>query len=320
MQRADDRHEQHHGRHPRVPLTEHQGAEGREHGRVRRPREGDHPQAGPDIDRRPERERRRRLRERREDQARGARLPDARAAEREGAERADVRLLPHEGLLPVLDQACKGGCGLARRGVMAPADTAPLPPRARPGLRRRHDALHRRGQDVPQLDHAAASGTADDQASGAERLLRPLRDRRARPRCAAHCPVPADGPERDRVVVESRHGQPGRADPRLPRSPTSRRPFASSSAEGRQRVLGHRGDGLDGRAGARRAQLPAASSAAAPTRSTTTARTCTWSSCTSGRPGYWVVNTLVDSLSNETMLAIAKGLQPLGKAGTKVKT
>jgi LCP family protein required for cell wall assembly len=30
-----------------------------------------------------------------------------------------------------------------------------------------------------------------------------------------------------------------------------------------------------------------------------------------GQTGYWVINTLVDSLSNETMLAIAKGLQPL---------
>jgi hypothetical protein len=29
---------------------------------------------------------------------------------------------------------------------------------------------------------------------------------------------------------------------------------------------------------------------------------------------YWVVNTLRDRLSNETMLAIAKGLRPLGKA------
>ena len=29
---------------------------------------------------------------------------------------------------------------------------------------------------------------------------------------------------------------------------------------------------------------------------------------------YWVINTLLDSLSNETMLAIAKGLRPLGKA------
>jgi hypothetical protein len=28
---------------------------------------------------------------------------------------------------------------------------------------------------------------------------------------------------------------------------------------------------------------------------------------------YWVVNTLLDELSNETMLAIAKGLRPLGR-------
>ena len=27
---------------------------------------------------------------------------------------------------------------------------------------------------------------------------------------------------------------------------------------------------------------------------------------------YWVVNTLLDRISNETMLAIAKGLKPLG--------
>ena len=28
---------------------------------------------------------------------------------------------------------------------------------------------------------------------------------------------------------------------------------------------------------------------------------------------YWVTNTLLDKLSNETMLAIAKSLRPLGK-------
>jgi hypothetical protein len=28
---------------------------------------------------------------------------------------------------------------------------------------------------------------------------------------------------------------------------------------------------------------------------------------------YWVTNTILDSLSNETMLAIARGLRPLGK-------
>jgi hypothetical protein len=31
-----------------------------------------------------------------------------------------------------------------------------------------------------------------------------------------------------------------------------------------------------------------------------------------GKASYWVVNTLRDELSNETMLAIAKGLLPLG--------
>jgi hypothetical protein len=29
---------------------------------------------------------------------------------------------------------------------------------------------------------------------------------------------------------------------------------------------------------------------------------------------YWVINTLLDRLSNETMLAIAKGLKPVGRA------
>jgi LCP family protein required for cell wall assembly len=32
-----------------------------------------------------------------------------------------------------------------------------------------------------------------------------------------------------------------------------------------------------------------------------------------GKTNYWVVNTLIDSLSNETMIAIAKGLQPLNQ-------
>jgi hypothetical protein len=32
-----------------------------------------------------------------------------------------------------------------------------------------------------------------------------------------------------------------------------------------------------------------------------------------GGATYWVVNTLLDSLSNETMIAIAKGLRPIDK-------
>ena len=30
-----------------------------------------------------------------------------------------------------------------------------------------------------------------------------------------------------------------------------------------------------------------------------------------GDTSYWVVNTLLDKLSNETMIAIAKGLRPV---------
>jgi polyisoprenyl-teichoic acid--peptidoglycan teichoic acid transferase len=32
-----------------------------------------------------------------------------------------------------------------------------------------------------------------------------------------------------------------------------------------------------------------------------------------GGATYWVVNTLLDSISNETMIAIAKGLKPLSR-------
>jgi hypothetical protein len=33
----------------------------------------------------------------------------------------------------------------------------------------------------------------------------------------------------------------------------------------------------------------------------------------SGGASYWVVNTLLDSLSNETMLSIARGLRPMSR-------
>ena len=51
---------------------------------------------------------------------------------------------------------------------------------------------------------------------------------------------------------------------------------------GRERVLGHPADGLDGRAGARRPQLPPRHQGPRRTTSTTRARTCTWSCCARG--------------------------------------
>ena len=55
-----------------------------------------------------------------------------------------------------------------------------------------------------------------------------------------------------------------------------------------------------------RARLGAASSS-----STTTARSLQMVVLRVHNTSYWVVNTLLDTLSNETMLAIAKGLKPL---------
>ena len=80
---------------------------------------------------------------------------------------------------------------------------------------------------------------------------------------------------------------------------------------GLERVLGRPDDRLGGCARARRAELRPQDRRPARTSCTTTARGSTWSSCKTDGASYWVVNTLLDRLSNETMIAIAKGLRPL---------
>ena len=79
----------------------------------------------------------------------------------------------------------------------------------------------------------------------------------------------------------------------------------------RERVLGDRGDELGRRAGPRRQELPRTTSAGASSTSTTAGSHLHMVVLHAHGASYWVVNTLLDSLSNETMLAIAKGLQPL---------
>ena len=79
----------------------------------------------------------------------------------------------------------------------------------------------------------------------------------------------------------------------------------------RQRLLAGDRDRLDERADPQSPDRQRDGSRAARTSSTRPAEH------PHGRPDeggatYWVVNTLLDSLSNETMIAIAKGLQPLG--------
>ena len=153
----------------------------------------------------------------------------------------------------------------------------------------------------------------DAEAAAAERHLR--RRHRARPRRGVprQGAVQADGADRARALVGARpglrrHAQAALQDRQGPQGDPPRLPHR------RQRVLGR----ARRPTGTTRPCWPTAASGtgsrAATTTSTTRASTCTWSCC--GRAGrrYWVVNTLLDSLSNETMIAIAKGLKPLGPA------
>ena len=87
---------------------------------------------------------------------------------------------------------------------------------------------------------------------------------------------------------------------------------------GRRRVLGHRGDRLGRRAGARRQELPPRARRPARTTSTTTAPKLHMIVLREKGATYWVVNSLLDNISNETMIAIAKGLRPL-KAASKLR-
>ena len=80
---------------------------------------------------------------------------------------------------------------------------------------------------------------------------------------------------------------------------------------GRERVLGRADDRLGGRAGPLRAQRHAHDQGPRATSSTTSGPKLHMVVLRQGGASYWVVNTLLDSLSNETMLAIAKGLKPL---------
>ena len=88
---------------------------------------------------------------------------------------------------------------------------------------------------------------------------------------------------------------------------------AAHVQDGLERLLGRAADELERRAGAREPELRPQHRRPRATSSSTTARTSTWSSSTQGDASYWVVNTLLDRLSNETMLAIAKGLRPVAK-------
>ena len=86
---------------------------------------------------------------------------------------------------------------------------------------------------------------------------------------------------------------------------------ASRLPDRRRRLLGDRGDRLDRRARARRTAASGTCSAAAPYDFYYNGAKLHMIVLRYRGVSYWVVNSLLDNLSNETMIAIAKGLKPL---------
>ena len=126
---------------------------------------------------------------------------------------------------------------------------------------------------------------------------------------AAKVAVPADGAERHRAELVDRPRGRRRACTGSTR--TEAQGGAPRLPHGLERVLGRADDRLGGRAGARDKSLTRRIGKRVydlyyngPKLHMVVLNT------PKGR--YWVVNTLLDRLSNETMLAIAKGLRPLG--------
>ena len=82
---------------------------------------------------------------------------------------------------------------------------------------------------------------------------------------------------------------------------------AADLPQGRQRVLGHPGDALGRRADRSTTRASRSGSAAATFDLYYTGSHLHMVVLRDNGATYWVVNTLLDSLSNETMLAIARG-------------
>ena len=230
-----------------------------------------------------------------------------------GAERADPELLPLADLLRPDAEEREGGGARARE--------------ARRARRREADAEGRRrcARSIPARCCSSSRARRSTTRSGTVRR-RPRRPEAASRRTSPTTPAPGTelveqyrGQVPFKLMVPTvleRSSQPdpayGDTPARLYKIDRDHKAIRLVFRTGASEYWGVAGDRLEGRARARRPQLPAPARRAATTTSTTRASTCTWWCCRQGDATYWVVNTLLDSLSNETMLAIAKGLKPLG--------
>ena len=226
-----------------------------------------------------------------------ARLPDREpAADRE---RAELGLLPHRGLLR--QRHAEGAA--PRRGrsakLFGDADVQPLPA---------GDLRHSRTTRcvtvvVGQTFHGSSRPSAADRRRHARRRTSgttppPSRSSRRR---ESGSPSASSRRRCSSELVGSTTTTPIRVY-QLER-PQCRPPDVPQRDQG---VLGHPEDRLGRRAGAQRPERLDQDQAAYVSTSTTPARTCTWS-CSNGRRDVLGRQHLLDKLSNETMLAIAKG-------------
>ena len=153
------------------------------------------------------------------------------------------------------------------------------------------------------VDKTPQKQQAERRSGRARRSLALLRER------AKKVPFPVMVPT---VLERSSLDRPREADPAVPDRPGRQAQDGPAHLPHRwRRVLGRADDRLGGRA---RPLRDATSSARSRGRSYElhyTGPKLHMVVLRQGGASYWVVNTLLDSLSNETMLAIAKGLKPL---------
>ena len=261
---------------------------------------------------RAERQRRRRRRGERLVPARAARLHTVRCRRTASAERAGADYF-HTKIYYDPAQTSAKAAAVALAKLIAPADVAPLPPRRRPAARARPglDARGRPRADVPQHDRAGRRAAAA-RARAAERARR---RRAGRTRCSSRSSTRSRSRSRCRRCSSATR-TPTRLratrrcalyDDRRAKHKAVRLVFRTGGNEywGIEEtnwddapVLADRSfrHDLGGR------EFDLYYSGLAPAHGRAARRTAR---------RYWVVNTLLDSLSNETMLAIAKGLKPL---------
>ena len=176
--------------------------------------------------------------------------------------------------------------------------------------RERGHAHDRRRTDVPR-DARVRPDRPDAEAREAERRVG--RERRARPaaRAPEARPFPTDAPDGDRAELLDvrRRARAALLDRR--RAQAQGAPAGLPNCV--ERVLGRPDDRLGRRSRPER-QKPHAPHRKARVRPLLQRPEAPHGRANTSKGRYWVVNTLLDRLSNETMIAIAKGLRPLGRA------